>query len=126
MLVAAVPHSPARPTRRCSRPLRARDRSLFDRYRKRLRQLNGKPLGGWAAWLSDLFGHLNRSGKRALVVPKLVVLIARCAGVVRRLVMLLARCVQPDRVLSVIPTERPLCWRDCVQVWYDHAGSSRA
>jgi hypothetical protein len=40
--------------------------------------------------------------------------------------MLLARCVQPDRVLSVIPTERPLCWRGSVLVWYAHAGSSRA
>ena len=39
---------PARPTRRCSRPLRAQDRRLFDPLSVvRLRQLNGNPFGAW-------------------------------------------------------------------------------
>jgi hypothetical protein len=38
---------PARPTRRCSRPLRARDRSVFTTLALvRARRLNGNPLGG--------------------------------------------------------------------------------
>jgi hypothetical protein len=36
----------SRPTSRCSRPLRARDRALFDTNRERSRQLNGKAFGG--------------------------------------------------------------------------------
>src|SRR6266540_5797988 len=34
------------PTRRCSRPLRARDHWLFDTFAARSRRLNANPLGG--------------------------------------------------------------------------------
>ena len=44
---AGEPAWPAHPTRPCSRPLRARDRLLFDTLCvARLRRLMGKPLGG--------------------------------------------------------------------------------
>ena len=46
MRAASERHSPARPTRRSSRPLRARDRSLFGTLVVvRLRRLNGNPFG---------------------------------------------------------------------------------
>ena len=39
---------------------------------------------------------------RTPVVPVLVVLVARCAGVVRRIVVRSARCVDRDPVLCVV------------------------
>jgi hypothetical protein len=38
------------------------------------------------------------------------------------LALIKARCARRDHVLGVIPTERPLCWRDPVPVWSAHAG----
>jgi hypothetical protein len=94
------------PTRRCSRPLRARDRWYFERpYPARSRQLNGKPLGGWGSVVGTPFlvpcaglGCARRlcQGRRAG---------ARCAGVVRPPVVRNARCAQPDRVLGVVLME---------------------
>jgi len=40
-------------------------------------------------------------------------------------VQLKARCAEPDPLLGVMLTERPLCRRDPVRVWLAHAGGAQ-
>jgi hypothetical protein len=57
MRAAGQPQWPARPTRRSSRPLRARDRWYFEGIARRLRRLNGNPFGGTQECYRTIYGQ---------------------------------------------------------------------
>ena len=95
----------ARPTRHCSRPLRAQDRPFFERLiGARARHLNANPFGVRGASSPSLFDMVRRIAvlERPLCLPRGVPALV-VHGVVRTPVVLSARPGQRDRVLRVVP-----------------------
>ena len=121
MLAADGNERPARRTRPCSRPLRARDRWLFDSWCGALAAADGqsvRPLGN-VVGNRFLVGRVSRAPKRPSCQLRRAG--ARGADVVRRPVVEHASCAGRDRVL-VWFRQTPVVPRDSVPGWYNHAG----